>query len=47
VHAIDDAQNVTKRISAHTECAFRVNDEFFAEHDARRMETRPRGEGGE
>ena len=30
----DDAQRVTKREIAHTVCAFRVNDAFFAELDA-------------
>ena len=34
IGAEDDAQKVSKREFAHTSCAFRVNDEFFAERDA-------------
>jgi len=29
----DDSQRVSKREVAHTSCAFRVNDEFFAALD--------------
>ena len=34
IDANDDAQFVSKREYAHTACAFRVNDEFFAAQDA-------------
>lgn len=34
IDAHGDAQRVSKREIAHTAYAFRVNDEFFAEHDA-------------
>jgi len=34
ITANDDAQKVSKREIAHTACAFRVNDEFFAALDA-------------
>jgi hypothetical protein len=34
----DDAQHVSKREYAHTACAFRVNDEFFAALDSENKE---------
>jgi hypothetical protein len=47
ITADDAAQRVSRKEYAHTTCAFRVNDEFFAEHDARRVGTQLRGGGGE
>ena len=34
IAADDDAQRVSKREVAHTACAFRINDKFFAALDA-------------